>query len=121
DADLRLGQDVESNRLRLKIVSRIVSVSDADDVRLTVPMKIRDRLHQLEHELQLVQSTLEGLWEGVAKSPLGDQQVQDLRGVDQRLATVDQIIANLRNESKDTQFAFVGLQMVEIGNAYITP
>jgi hypothetical protein len=115
------GQLSESNRVRLKIAEKIISASVAETDRATIQMEIRQRLEQIDHELKPAEQVLSSLVATVSQSGIADPQIQDLNGVDQRLARVDKIIADLRNESKETAYAFVGLHMVDIGTADIAP
>lgn len=114
-------QFAESNRLRLKIEDKTISAAEPSANRVTVQMQVRQRLEEIDRELQPAEEVLSSLVSSVSQSGIADPQIQELHGVDQRLAKVDQIIANLRNESKETPYAFVGLHMVEVGTAHITP
>lgn len=118
--DMR-GQNTESNRLRLKIAKRLASAADAGDDRRTFQIKIRERLEQIDRELNAAESVLQGVVDSLDQSRITDAQIKELTAVDERLATVDRLIADLRNESKETPLAFAGLQMVEIGSSHITP
>jgi len=115
------AQSSESNRLRLKIEERLNSAADANSAGETVQMRIRQRLEQIDQELQAAEEVLSPLVTTVSQSGIADPQIQELHGVDQRLAHAEEIIATLRDESKETPCAFAGLHMVEIGTAQITP
>ncbi len=115
------AQNAESNRLRLRVAQRLVSAAQDSDEPGSARMKIRERLQQMDRELKPCESALQTLVETAGQSGIGDPQIEQLRGVDARLERVDRIIADLRKESKDTPYAFAGLQMMEIGRAQITP
>jgi hypothetical protein len=115
------GQLSESNRLRLKIEEKVISAAEGGVDREPVQFRIRRRLEQIDAELKPAEETLSELVATVSQAGIADPQIQELTKVDQRLANVDKFIADLRSESKETPYAFVGLQMVEIGAAQITP
>jgi len=115
------GQNTESNRLRLKIAKRLASAAESGEDRRTVQVKIRERIEQLDRELKAAESVLQGVVDSLDQSRIAEAQIHELRGADERLAQVDRLIADLRNESKETPLAFAGLQMVEIGSSHVTP
>ena len=53
----------------------------------------------------------------IADADRGEQ----FRQIDEGLGNVETFVADLREETKDNQFAFVGLQMVDIARTHVTP
>ena len=117
--DLR-GQFAESNRLRLKIEEKLTASAEPGD-RQSLQIKIRQQLEQIDRELKPAEETLSTLLETARQSGIADPQIQSLKDVDGRLTKVERLIADLRNESKETPLAFAGLHMVEIATAHIAP
>ncbi|MGE3780327.1 MAG: hypothetical protein AB7F89_24270, partial [Pirellulaceae bacterium] len=116
-----LRQHAESNRLKLKIEKKLVSAATSTADTATVRMRIRQRLEHIDHELQLGEERVAPLVGQIPPTGLADAQVPDLQDADGHLASAERIIAELRAESKDTPYAFAGLQMIEIGIAHLTP
>jgi hypothetical protein len=119
--DDRPGQFTESNRLRLKVEEQQISAAEAGPDRKSLQMQIRERLERIDQHLRPAQDVLSNLLTTVSQSGIADPQIQELKGVDGRLAEAEEIIADLRRESKETPYAFAGLHMVEIGTAQVAP
>lgn len=111
------GQDTQTRKRRLKITARLSAVAAADD-RKKVRMEIRDRVIQIDRMLERVESALIRVVE--REIPDADRSEQ-FRRLDAQLGDVEKYIADLRTETRDHQFAFVGLQMVDIGRTHVTP
>ncbi len=111
------GQNVESNRKILKITQRLASVTE--QVKERKPeSKIRDRIVALDEQLAVVETGLQK----VLKREIGDADRQEqFERLDKELLSSEEAIAGIRDNTRDTQFAFVGLQMLEIGRFHVTP
>lgn len=111
----------ESDRLRLRIASQVASAAEKADDADDEEMDLRAQIVRIDGELQGAETVLENLVATADNSTIAEAEIQDLAGVDERLAEVDRMIAELRNASKDTPYAFAGLQMAEIGASQISP
>jgi hypothetical protein len=121
EVDVQRGQNSESNRLRLKVRKRTTAVAQARGDRRTIQMRIRERLEKIDRQLKAAEAVLLEIDTQLKQTGESDEHARQLEAVDVRLAAVERIIGELRNESKETPFAFAGLQMVNIGRANITP
>ncbi len=112
------GQRRETNRRRLNIKERLFAVASADDERRKQSGKIRDRVVKIDEMLAVVEGEL-GLL--VDKAAPEAERSDRYRQLDTDLGEIETYIADLRIETKDDKFAFVGLQMVDIGRTHVTP
>jgi hypothetical protein len=119
--DEAAGQNAESNRLRLKITARLASAGEQDEHPEESPLELRERIVRIDRLLRESQAALEKLVEQAAAAAIADPQIKALGGADKRLVEAERMIAELREQSKDTPLAFAGLQMVEIDAAHISP
>ncbi|HET6878958.1 MAG TPA: hypothetical protein VFI31_02315, partial [Pirellulales bacterium] len=115
------GQSVESNRLRLKIAASLASTDDAGEEGEASPIDLRKQMVHIEKMLRESETVLNQLVEESAPTAIDDPQLQQLKGTDERLANVEQRVGELRKQSKDTPYAFAGLQMVEIAGSHVSP
>ena len=111
------GQNVESNRRKLKITQRLASVTKRVQERKPTS-KIRDRIVALDEQLAVVETGLQKVLK--REIPDADRQEQFKR-LDKDLSSSEEAIADIRDDTRDTQFAFVGLQMLELGRFHVTP
>lgn len=112
----------ETARMRLRIASRVASAEEAiDEVRDEDAMDLRAMIVQIDARLQDAETVLEDFVAKPGDGAIAETEIQDLNGVDERLAEAERAIAALRNASKDTPYAFAGLQMAEIGASHVTP
>jgi hypothetical protein len=111
------GQNVETNRRRLKITERLSAVARSEE-RKTQNMQIRDRVVEIDKLLALAE---EGLTRIVEREIPDADRSEQFRILDVQLGDVETYVAELREETKDHQFAFVGLQMVDISRTHVTP
>ncbi len=111
------GQNTESNRLRLTITAREAVAANPGSSRPSDAMNTRELLQRIDKELEAAELTLLELNQqpDLAAVPERSQQV------DARLEKAEQIVADLRNDTKETKYAFVGLQMLDIGRTHLTP
>lgn len=111
------GQNGLTTRRRLRIAERLAAVGEAE-ARRERGLNIRERVVQIDKMLLGVEEGLRPIAErSVAEANRGEQ----LRDLDRRLGEIEEYIASLRSETKDEQFAFVGLQMVDIGRVHVSP
>lgn len=111
------GQNTESNRMRLRITDRLAAVAEAGESRRTDTMNTRRLLEKIDEQLEAAEATLVELNEQPDLSELAEKS----KHVDGRLEAAERIIADLRNDSKETKYEFVGLQMLDIGRTHLTP
>ena len=112
----------ESARMRLRIAARVASAKETvDEASDEDAMDLRAMIVQIDARLQGAETVLERLVEKSGESAIAETELQDLNGVDERLAEAERAIAELRNASKDTPYAFAGLQMAEIGASHVSP
>jgi hypothetical protein len=113
------GQNAETRRRTLKIVERIAALAAADENDGPgESMAIRDRVVAIDRMLADVESGLTR----VVQREIPDADRSGWFGIlDEQLGGVETYIADLREETSDDQFEFVGLQMVDIGRTHVTP
>ena len=111
------GQNTETKRQKLKITQRLAAVVAASG-RKASAMKIRDRVVRIDEMLAAVETSLTAVVE--RNIPDADRSEQ-FRILDTQLGEINTYIAELRNETKEQQFAFIGLQMVHIDRTHVTP
>ncbi|NQV24197.1 MAG: hypothetical protein HQ518_07490, partial [Rhodopirellula sp.] len=111
------GQNAETKRRKLKITQRLTAVAAASGRHVTAT-KIRDRVVQIDKMLAEVETALTAVVErNIPDADRGEQ----FRSLDKQLGDVETYVAELRNETKEQQFAFVGLQMVHITRTHVSP
>lgn len=115
------GQNAETERMRLKIASRVASAAESTQADESDPSELRAGIVRIDGELEIAETSLEKLAGATDQTELAAAQVEELGGVDERLAEVERLIAALRSASKDTPYAFAGLQMAELGGSQISP
>ena len=111
------GQNTETKKRKLKITQRLTAVAAASGRKATAT-KIRDRVVQIDKMLAEAETALKAVVE--RNIPDADRSEQ-FRMLDKQLGDVEEYVAELRNETKEQQFAFVGLQMVHITRTHVTP
>ncbi|HVW36703.1 MAG TPA: hypothetical protein VHB99_05340, partial [Pirellulales bacterium] len=112
----------ETARMRLRIASRVASagktVEEAPDEN---EMDLRAQIVRIDARLQDAETVLEKFVAKPGDAAIADAEIQNLNGADEPLAEAERMIAELRNASKDTPYAFAGLQMAEIGASHVSP
>lgn len=111
------GQNTETKKRKLKITQRLTAVAAASDRKATAT-KIRDRVVRIDEMLADAETALTAVVE--RNIPDADRSEQ-FRMLDKQLGDIEEYVAELRNETKEQQFAFVGLQMVHITRTHVTP
>ncbi|TWU01651.1 hypothetical protein [Neorhodopirellula pilleata] len=113
----RQGQNTLTGRRRLKITATLSALADAED-RPGDDQTIRESVVEIDRMLTEIEMGLQKLVDGmIADADRGEQ----LRRLDAGLGNVETFVADLREQTKENQFAFVGLQMVDITRTHITP
>lgn len=113
------GQNAETSRRMLKITERLAALAAADeDDAPGENTAIRERVVAIDRMLAEVQAGLNRVVE--REIPDADRGAQ-FGILDEQLGGVEAYIAELREETKEEQFEFVGLQMVDIGRTHVTP
>ncbi len=115
--ETQLGQNTESNRLRLRIMDRLAVAAEAGESRRSDTMNTRELLKAIDHELEAAEAALVVLNE----QPELDAMPDKIQQVDARLEKAELLVADLRRNSKGTKYEFVGLQLVDIGRTHVTP
>lgn len=110
-------QDAETNRRRIRITERQAAVAAAKE-RQEKLLNVRERVVEIDRRLEAIETGLTFVVD--RKIPDADRP-QHLQQIDQRLGDIEKALAQLRSETRDGQFAFVGLQMVDIGRVHVTP
>ncbi len=111
------GQNTETKKRKLKITQRLTAVAAASGRKATAT-KIRDRVVRIDEMLAEAETALTAVVE--RNIPDADRSEQ-FRMLDKQLGDIEEYVAELRNETKEQQFAFVGLQMVHITRTHVTP
>lgn len=111
------GQDAETKRRKLKITQRLAAIAAASGRKATAG-KIRDRVVRIDEMLADVET---GLTAVVERNIPDAERGEQFRLLDQQLGDIETYISDLRHETKEQQFAFVGLQMVHISRTHVTP
>ncbi|MEK6258646.1 MAG: hypothetical protein AABP62_08500 [Planctomycetota bacterium] len=112
------GQNAETNRRTLRITERLSAVAEARESRKAETSNVRDRVVEIDGMLAEVET---GLTRIVNREIPDDDQSAQYKNLDTQLGKVEGKISALRKETRDEQFAFVGLQMLDIGRSHVTP
>ena len=112
------GQNAETNRRILKITERLSAIAEARESRKAETSNVRDRVVEIDGMLAEVET---GLTQIVNREVPDDEQSAQYKNLDAQLGKVEGKISALRKETRDEQFAFVGLQMLDIGRSHVTP
>ncbi len=112
------GQDAETKRNRLKITARLSAIAESRETRKVETGKIRDRVVEIDAMLSDVEI---GLTRAVNREIPDDDRSAQFKLLDTQLGSVEGKISTLRKQTRDSQYAFMGLQMVDIGRSHISP
>ncbi|MCA8997967.1 MAG: hypothetical protein KDA80_13305 [Planctomycetaceae bacterium] len=111
------GQNAETNRRKLKITERLAAVAKSEEKTRLVG-KIRDRVVAID---KMLAEAEEGLVKIVDREIADADRSEQFRRLDDKLGEVETYAADLKDETDGEQFAFVGLQMVDIVRTHVTP
>lgn len=120
DARMLAAQEAsstETQRRKLRITERLTAIAKADDVSEDA-LNLRDMLVKTD---KLLGHSEEALMKLIERSIPDSQRPLQLQIIDEQLGQVEQWIAQLREETRDSQMAFVGLQMVDISRTHVSP
>lgn len=111
------AQSTRTNQRKLKIVKKLVAIAQADgDFDEKTPT--RQWVKQLDEMLSKVEIGLEDLVEHrIADASRGEQ----FQILDQGLGAVEEKTSDLREETEENEFAFVGLQLLDISRDHVSP
>lgn len=113
----RIGQNTLTGRRRLKIAEKLSATATAED-RPGEEQSIRETVVEIDRMLAEIETGLRKLVDHtIADVDRGEQ----LKQIDTGLGNVEAFVADLRQRTKENQFAFVGLQMVDIARTHVTP
>lgn len=117
DAEEPLGQDAFTDRRRLKITATLSAIAEAKDSP-TEQRSFREAVVEIERRLAEIETEVRKLVDhAIADADRGEQW----KRLDASLEGVESYVAELRQQTKDNQYAFVGLQMVDITRTHVTP
>ncbi|MEM8666920.1 MAG: hypothetical protein AAGG48_05360 [Planctomycetota bacterium] len=113
----RSGQNTLTGRRRLKITERLAALASASDGP-NEKLEVRENVVAIDGMLADIETALQQLADrSIADSDRGEQ----FRRVDAALGNVETYVADLREQTRENQYAFVGLQMVDITRTHVTP
>ncbi|WP_166831223.1 hypothetical protein [Thalassoroseus pseudoceratinae] len=113
------GQNAETNKRKLKITKRLASVAKSDAERKKEQRAgIRQKVVAIDVMLAEVETRLNQI---LNREIPDSQHRQAFEETDDRLGEVETFVAELRQETAEGEFAFIGLQMVDITRTYVTP
>ena len=112
------GQDAETKRNRLKITARLSAIAESRETRKVETGKIRERVVEIDAMLSGVEI---GLTRVVNREAPDDDRSSQFKLLDTQLGSVEGKISLLRKQTRDSQYAFMGLQLVDIGRTHISP
>ncbi len=111
------GQNAETNRRRLKITDRLTAVAEASD-SFGQSKDIREQVVQIDKMLARTETDLTRVVDRTIADADRSEQFQNL---DAQLGEVETYIAQLHADTKETELAFAGMQMVDIARSHVTP
>lgn len=110
-------QNTMTRRQRIRITEKLASVAKAGENEGKT-RQIRESVVEINEMLAAIE---EGLQQVVDRTIADSARSEQLRRLDLGLENVEAYVATLREETRETQYAFVGLQMVDITRTHITP
>jgi len=111
------SQNSETGRRRLRITERLLAIAESGETRRQ-NLQIRDRVVEIDRMLKVIETALTRV---VDRNIPDADRAEQFRRLDTQLGDVETYIGELREETKEQQFAFVGLQMVHIATTHVTP
>jgi hypothetical protein len=111
------GQNAETNRRRLRITERLSARAASEALQREVT-DIREKVVAIDELLSQIEAALTRV---VNHDIPDDERTAQFRLLDTDFGNVEARISDLRMETRDDQFAFVGLQMLDIGRSHVTP
>lgn len=113
----RSGQNTTTRRRRVQVTERLSAIAAIED-RPGEDRQIRESVVEIDRLLKGIETGLRKLVDHtIADSDRGEQ----FRRLDSGLQNVETYVADLRSSTRENQYAFVGLQMVDIARTHVTP
>lgn len=109
--------DTETTRRRLRITERLAALSTSPEPPEVV-LNVRERVVEIDRHLGVTET---GLTRVVDRQIPDADRPPQFQQLDRQLGDVEKQIAQLRTETREGQYAFIGLQMVDIGRTHVTP
>ena len=115
------GQGSMSIRMRLKIVERM-SMDGQEFEASKSSTAIRKQLESIDLELESAQKLLTTISENMEKEDASPtDRAKRLDDTDKNLEEAKSLIAKLKKKTSETPLAFIGLQMVNMGQVHVVP
>lgn len=111
------GQKKETKRRKLNISERLAAIAEATQ-RKAADGAYRKKLIELDELLSVVEEQLNNLLKGVNQDL---SQSDQFRKMDEQLGDVEQVVSDFRDETRDTEFVFIGQQLLVIKRTHVTP
>ncbi len=112
------GQQEETDRRQLRISERLDAVARRSEEQLPVELPVREKVVQIDRMLETIEGKLNALYRHEVEETLRGEGFAEL---DVRLGDVESFVTELKTETLNTAFEFVGLQMVDISSNHVTP
>lgn len=113
----RSGQNTTTRRRRIRVTERLAAIPAAE-ARPGEDRQIRQSVVEIDRMLAEIELGLRNL---VDHAIADSDRAEQFRRLDTSLANVESFVADLRSSTRENQFAFVGLQMVDITRSHVTP
>ena len=111
------GQNATTGRRRLRITERLAAVAEATFLEGDIK-ETRSRVIRINEMLKTAEEALTT----IVDRDIPDADRSDrFADVDEQLGKIEAYVADLREDTRDGEFAFVGLQMVHITRTQVTP
>ncbi|WP_339886625.1 hypothetical protein [Rhodopirellula europaea] len=111
------GQNATTNRRRLKITEKLAAIAEAEE-RPGDELKMRESVVEIDQMLAEIETGLRKL---VDRKIADSDRSEQFRRLDSGLGNIEDFVAKLREQTRESQYAFVGLQMVDITRSHVTP
>ena len=113
----RGGQNTTTRRRRIHVTAKLSAIAAAD-ARPGEDRQIRESVVEIDRMLESIESGLRKL---VEHTIADSDRAEQFRRLDTSVQNVESYVAELRSSTRENQFAFVGLQIVDITRTHITP
>ncbi|NOZ39754.1 MAG: hypothetical protein GXP24_05960 [Planctomycetes bacterium] len=118
--DTDLAQSSNSQRMRLKIDAWAGSFEGQQ--RLKLEIAIAPKLEELDRTLEKAQTLSRSVLDAIDnEKPWTSQHDRDIQRADEQIEAALKVVEALENETYDTPYAFIGLQLVDISQTHIGP
>lgn len=103
--------------MKIRIAERLVAVVKSDETA-DEQLSLREWIVELESRLGEMEAGMTQLTEHQLRDA---DRPELMKLLDEQFGQIEQDVAKLREQTKETRFAFVGLQMMEISRMHISP